>query len=149
MELAAKGPRGSQHRSWRRIIAAILGTLSLCLVMTWAAYLLYWGFAEDHPSDARLSSSEEILVLIVVLVPSLAAAVGLIGVFEVTSRATILRWIGAVTLSVFVLSPGLLGSGYVPGAVLMLLSAILASDRPDTRMVGSDPRREDPHRRPA
>jgi hypothetical protein len=142
-------PRGSQHRSWRDIIAAILGILSLCLVMAWAAYLLYWGFVEDHSSGAHLSSSEEILVLTVVLVPSLAAAAGLVGVFELTKRAAILRWIGVVTVSVFVVSPGLLGGGYVPGAVLMLLSAILASDRRDTRMIGSDPRSENPHRRPA
>ena len=130
MEHAPRYQWASQFESSRRIIALVLAIVSVNLVIAWAAYLLYWAFIEGHASsETGLTRLEELIVLVVVLVPSLAAAIGLLGTLRLTDRAAVLRWTSAITLCVFVISPGLLGAGYVPGAVLMLLSAVLAAER--------------------
>ena len=69
------------------------------------------------------------MVLVVAVVPSLAAAVGLLGTLHLTNRAATLRWIGVITVCVFVIAPGFFGAGYALAAVPMLLSAVLTTER--------------------
>jgi hypothetical protein len=130
MQHATRYPRASRFESWRRVIALTLAVGSAILVFAWAAYLLYWAFVEDHPSrESRLAGSEELMVLLVALVPCLAVAAGLLAILHLTNHAAALKWVDTITLCLFCFAPGFLGAGYMLGAPLLLLSALLSTDR--------------------
>ena len=118
----------SRLGGWRQISRIVLAVVGACLVFAWAAYLLYWAFVEEHPRT-QVTREDQLYVLVVALVPPVATIVGLLGTFNFTSRAALLMWTGVITVCLFVFSPGLFGAGYMLAAPLMLVSAVLASDR--------------------
>ena len=109
----------------RRMVAILAALASFSFATAWGAYLFYWAFADDV--------SPLIVVLIVASVPPMASAVGLLGAALVGDLARFLRWLSASVLVLSIVSPGLMGGGYLPAAILMIVAALIAGERKDSR----------------
>ena len=124
MERTARYARSNLKPS-RRMVAILAAFASFSFATAWGAYLFYWAFAEDV--------SPLIVVLIVASVPPMVSAVGLLGAALVGDLARSLRWLSASVLGLSIASPGLMGAGYLPAAILMVAAALIAGERKDPR----------------
>ena len=115
----------SNLKPFRRMVAILSALASFSFATAWGAYLFYWAFADDV--------SPLIVVMIVASVPPMASAVGLLGAVLVGDLARSLRWLSAGVLGLSIASPGLMGGGYLPAAILMVVAALIAGERKDSR----------------
>ncbi len=116
---------GSNLNRFRRLVPILAALASFSFATAWGEYLFYWAFAEDV--------SPLIVVLIVASVPPMVSAVGLLGAALVGDLARSLRWLSASVLGLSIASPGLMGAGYLPAAILMVVAALIAGERKDPR----------------
>ena len=124
MERTARSAQ-SNLNPFRRMVAILAASASFICATAWGAYLFYWAFADDV--------SPLIVVMIVASVPPMASALGLLGVALVGDLARSLRWLSAGVLGLSIASPGLMGVGYLPAAILMIVAALIAGERKDSR----------------
>ncbi len=114
----------SNLKPFRRMVAILAALASFSLATAWGVYLFYWAFSGDV--------SPLIVVMIVASVPPMASAVGLLGAALVGDLARSLRWLSAGVLTLSIASPGLMGGGYLPAAILMVVAALIAGERKDS-----------------
>lgn len=105
-------------------MAIYLAAASFVLAVAWATYLAYWGFW-----DGGLTNSEQAVVLVVVTVPPIVSVVALMWAAFVPAWARKVTWISSGLLGAFVFAPALMGFGYMPAAILLVIAALVTPAR--------------------